>query len=147
MKTPSSILVPVDFSEPGEAALDYAVALAGRFGAKVHLLNVVDVQGFRFADLGGVFTPDMVDTIITGNQGALDRLANARRATGRMGEVLLRTGDPRDVIERVAIELGVDLIVMGALGRRGVTCVMLGSVADLVARASPCPVLMVRRPS
>ena len=79
MIPPRNILVPTDFSEPAEAALDYAVALAGKLDARVHLLDVVDLQGFHFSDLGVSLTPEMIDTIIAGNQAALERLAQTRR--------------------------------------------------------------------
>ena len=143
---PRSILVPIDFSEPAEAALDFAVALAAKLDATVHILNVVDMQGYHFADLGASLTSEMIDKIMTGNQTALDRIANARRGVARIGEVLLRTGDPRDIIDRVATELKVDLIAMGTHGRRGFKRMMLGSVAEAVVRTAPCPVLTVRPP-
>ena len=61
-----------------------------------------------------------------------------------LGEVLLRTGDARDVINQTAKEVGADLIVMGTHGRRGVTRALLGSVAETVVRTAPCAVLTVR---
>jgi len=49
------------------------------------------------------------------------------------------------VIEETAAEIGADLIVMGTHGRRGVSRLLLGSVAESVARTAPCPVLLVRK--
>jgi nucleotide-binding universal stress UspA family protein len=57
---------------------------------------------------------------------------------------LIKAGDPRDMINRTAQELGVDLIVMGTHGRRGLTRALLGSVAESVVRSAPCAVLTVR---
>jgi universal stress protein A len=147
MTTPRTILVPIDFSEPAEAALDYAVKLAEKIDAKVHLLNVVELQGFHFSDLGAALTVEMIDMIVAGNQTALERLADKYRGSGHIGEVLLRTGDPRDLIEEVARELDVEMIVMGTHGRRGFRRLMLGSVAETVLRTARCPVLTVHPPN
>jgi nucleotide-binding universal stress UspA family protein len=57
---------------------------------------------------------------------------------------MLRKGDARTAILAFAEELHPDLIVMGTHGRRGVSRLVLGSVAESVARTAPCPVLLVR---
>jgi nucleotide-binding universal stress UspA family protein len=57
---------------------------------------------------------------------------------------MVESGDPRAMIEGVATKLDADLIVMGTHGRRGVRRFLLGSVAEIVARTAPCPVLLVR---
>jgi nucleotide-binding universal stress UspA family protein len=82
--------------------------------------------------------------MIDDNQRALDRLAEQCRARGKVGEVLLRTGDARDVICQAADEVNADLIVMGTHGRRGLSRALLGSVAEYVVRTSKVPVVTVR---
>jgi universal stress protein A len=144
MTTPRTLLVPIDFSEPSQAALEYAVKLAATLDGRVHVLNVVELQGFHLSDLGAAMSAEMIDMIVAGNQGAVERLADKYRATGRIGDVVLRTGDPRDVIDAVARELEVDLIVMGTHGRRGLKRLVLGSVAESVLRTASCPVVTVR---
>jgi nucleotide-binding universal stress UspA family protein len=147
MMTPRTLLVPIDFSEPAEAALDYAVSLAAQLDAKVYLLNVVELHGAHFSDLGAALTVEMIDMIVGGNAAALERLADKHRASGRIGDVVLRTGDPRDLIVDVARELGADLIVMGTHGRHGFKRLILGSVAATLLRTAPCPVLTVHPPA
>ena len=51
-----NILVPVDFSESGDAALAYAVSLAREYGAELHLVHVYD-QPFAYVDAGFAGTP------------------------------------------------------------------------------------------
>lgn len=143
MNLPKNILVPIDFSENAEAALDYAVALAGKLDAKVHLLNVIGTQMFG-AEYGIAVTPTMIDDILHGNQKELERLAAARAGKAAFGPAQLEFGDPRAVIDQTASKLGADLIVMGTHGRRGVKRLLLGSVAESVVRTAPCPVLLVR---
>jgi nucleotide-binding universal stress UspA family protein len=145
MNIPKNILVPVDFSEYAEHALDYAVALAARLDAKVHLLNVIGIPALGVPELGVALSASMMDSIVKDNQAALDKLASARRTKAPIGEVMLRTGDARDVIVRACQEVGADLIVMGTHGRRGVSRALLGSVAESIVRTAPCPVLTIRK--
>ena len=141
---PKNILVPTDLSEGAEQALDYACELASTLGATVHLLNVIGIPVLGVPELGVALTSTVIDSLVLDNQRALDALADQKRPMVTIGEVLLRTGDARDVINQTADELGADLIVMGTHGRRGVSRALLGSVAETVVRSAPCPVLTVR---
>jgi len=142
--TPRTILVPVDFSECSGLALDYAVALAAKLDAKVHLLNVISIPFVAVPEVGSTISPTVLENVIHDNQKALDNLADARRTKVALGDTLLRTGDARDEILHAAESIGADLIVMGTHGRRGVTRALLGSVAEQIVRTAPCPVLTVR---
>jgi nucleotide-binding universal stress UspA family protein len=141
---PKNILVPTDLSEGAEEALDYACELATKFGAKIHLLNVIGIPALGVPELGVALTSSLIDTIIADNQSSLDSLVEIKRSHAQFGDVLLRTGDARDVINQTAKEVDADLIVMGTHGRRGVSRALLGSVAETVVRTAPCPVLTVR---
>jgi nucleotide-binding universal stress UspA family protein len=141
MKLPSRILVPTDFSEHATCALDYAVALAHKLEATVHLLNAMSLQ---FAEYPIAVTTDMVDGIMSSNQKELAKLIAARAGQASFGPPILEVGDARLVIEQAAIKLGADLIVMGTHGRQGLRRALLGSVAESLVRTAPCPVLLVR---
>jgi nucleotide-binding universal stress UspA family protein len=141
---PKNILVPTDLSDGADEALDYACELARTFGAKIHLLNVIGIPALGVPELGVALTGSVIDSIVRDNQSALDRIAETKRQQVDIGEVLLRTGDARDVINQTAKELNCDLIVMGTHGRRGVSRALLGSVTETVVRTAPCPVLTVR---
>ncbi|HET7499629.1 MAG TPA: universal stress protein [Kofleriaceae bacterium] len=140
---PKHILVPTDLSEGAGQALDYACELARTLGARIHLLNVITVPALGVPELGLALTSTMIDQMVVDSQQAIDRLARTR-CTAELGQVMVRTGDARDVINQTAKELGVDLIVMGTHGRRGITRALLGSVAETVVRSAPCAVLTVR---
>ena len=141
---PKNILVPTDLSENAEAAVDYACELASQLGATVHLLNVIGIPALGVPELGVALTATMIDSLIADNQKALDELAARKRPLASIGQVVLKTGDARDMIDQTAEELGADLIVLGTHGRRGVSRVLLGSVAESVVRTAPCPVLTIR---
>jgi len=141
---PKHILVPTDLSDPAEEALDYACELAQTFGATVHLLHVIGIPTLGVPELGVAMTSTVIDSMIRENQTELEELADRKRHLAPFGQILLRTGDARHLIDQTAKELGADLIVMGTHGRRGFSRALLGSVAETVVRTAPCPVLTVR---
>jgi len=138
------ILVPIDFSPASEHALDYACELAAKLDATVHVLHVVSVPTLGVPELGAAMTADVIDQMLRDAEAELGRTLAARAGRVKLGEPLLRTGDPRDVILHTAEELRCDLIVMSTHGRRGVARALMGSVAELVVRIAPIPVLTVR---
>ncbi len=141
---PKSILVPTDLTEGAELALDYACELARKLDATIHLVNVVGIPALGVFELGGELTASVIDSVMGDNQKAIDDLASRKCVGTNLGQVLLKTGDARDVINQTALDVGADLIVMGTHGRRGVSRALLGSIAETVVRTAPCPVLTVR---
>ncbi|MEO7731903.1 MAG: universal stress protein [Kofleriaceae bacterium] len=143
MRLAKTILIPTDFSAHADAALDYAVALASKLDATVHVMNVVAPQLIG-TEFGFPMTTSMMQELVQRQQDKLDQLIAARTGEASFGPGLLETGDPRQQIEQVALRIGADLIVMGTYGRRGVLRLLMGSVAEAVARIAPCPVLLIR---
>jgi nucleotide-binding universal stress UspA family protein len=74
------------------------------------------------------------------------RLAATLVHLGISGDIAVTEGPPSDAIVRLAAEQGVDLIVIGTSGRRGIDRLLLGSVALRVVREAPCSVLVARPP-
>jgi len=138
---PTNILVPIDFTDGTEAALDYACALASKLGATVHLVNAL---GAPLPDVPGELSGTRIDDITESHQVELARLANERRAVAPIGQLQVRPGNPPDAIVEAIDEVHADLVVMGTHARRGVKRIVLGSVAEEVTRRAGCPVLLVR---
>lgn len=146
MRTPKSILVPVDFGEASEAALDYAVDLAEGVGAKVVILHTFEIPIVGLPDGVVAATAELTGRIVNAAQKALDD-AVARYAARKVPiTAVLKQGDAREVILAEAKELGSDLIVIGTHGRRGIARALIGSVAERIVRTSPVPVLTVHGP-
>jgi len=143
------ILVPIDFSEPSDAALDHARTLATRFGASLHLLHVAE-DPYRAFYSAEVFVPEIEglrDSIL---EDATRRMKDRLRATERdEGAVTVSAiiGTPAGSIVEYAGGNDIDLIVMGTHGRGGMSHLFVGSVAERVVRMAPCPVLTVRHPA
>ena len=140
------ILVPHDFSETASAALAYALDLAAKLGARVTVLHVYDAVGYGFPE-GWALTAEVAGQIEAAASQALDGVVERARKSGVTVDRVLRQGPAWSEIEGFARAANVDLIVMGTHGRRGLSRVLLGSVAERVVRVSPCPVLTVHGPS
>jgi len=143
------ILVPVDFSEPSRAALDYAATLARAFGATLDVLHVWETPSFapRGSDVVSVGAGELsLDDLIRRNAGeALDAFVEEARKRG-IGVRAARAerGLAAHAIVDAAKIGNYDLIVIGTHGRTGLPRVLLGSVAENVVRHAHCPVLSVR---
>lgn len=138
---PKTILVPIDFSDASEQALEYACSLASSLGATLHLVNAV---GAATPELTMALTDKMMVTLVDEHRAALEQLVDSRRSLVAFGTITVKWGDPRDLITETADLIDADLIVMGTHGRRGLSRFFVGSVAEDVARRAPCPVLLVR---
>jgi len=148
MATPTvrRMLVPTDFSDGAASGLEWAQMLARAFSAEIVLLHVVDL-GATWVPLSGpaVFpTPapaGAVAQVADLAKGALDALG---QDAPEVAQRLVRTGHPREQIPEIAREVGADMIVMGSHGRRGMSHLVIGSVAEYVVRHATVPVLIIR---
>ncbi len=134
------MLVPVDFSGESFRAVDFALALARRFGATVHLVYVYEDKP-QFSSM--VNTPELFS-----DQEIAGRLKNEvhRRFSIDLPtqNCHFRTGRPSTEICAAAHKLNADLIVIATHGRTGLKHLTLGSTAEKTVRHAPCPVLVVR---
>jgi nucleotide-binding universal stress UspA family protein len=139
-----SILVAHDFSETADRALQLALDLAERLGARVTIVHAYEaVYGF----------PESVqltaDILAAAQKTATKALGDLVARTERSGVEIkssLRQGAAWKEINAAAKDLGADLIVIGTHGRHGIARALIGSVAEKVVRTAPCPVLTVHGP-
>jgi nucleotide-binding universal stress UspA family protein len=142
------ILVPTDFSKFSQHALTYAAAFAEKFGAELHLLNVVQNLAMVIPEVVPIEPPltPSVEQLTTAVQSAFDRLIADNQLQNLTVHRAVREGTPFYEIIQYAREATIDLIVMGTHGHTGLAHVLLGSVTEKVVRKAPCPVLTVRHP-
>ena len=131
------ILVPTDFSKPSDAALAHARRLAGTTGATLHVLHVVDNMFLR------AVLADPRDYETAAMRQLQDRVPIEDRGAPAILAVE-RSDEPADEITSYARRHEIELIVMGTHGRGRMAHLLLGSVAEKVARTAPCPVLTMR---
>ena len=146
MITLQKILVPTDFSDLSQQALEFALSLADRFRAKLYLMHV-----WELAMTGSLLPPEPYpELVMTEEQKAgeehLTKVTNELKASGFDVEPVFVFGKPYMEIVKAATDLDVDLIVLASHGRSGVSHLLLSSVAEKVVRLAPCPVFTVKPP-
>jgi nucleotide-binding universal stress UspA family protein len=141
------ILAPTDFSATADAAVDYAFVLAGRVGADLQLLHVLDDPFVAEGMAPEAYIAEAPTVRTTLLQDAQARLRH--RSIGPILDVTVGTevlfGRNAETIAEYAAMRNIDLIVMGTHGRTGVAHLLLGSVAERLVRTAPCPVFTVRQ--
>jgi len=140
-----AILVPIDFSVHSKNALKYAIPMAVQFGARLHLVYVVEPTIYP-ADLGfgQVVLPGVEDELRQKGSEELLALVDKEIAGRVEATTTVRTGNPHHEILTEAEEQKVDLIVVATHGHSGVEHMLFGSTADRIVRHAHCPVLTVR---
>jgi nucleotide-binding universal stress UspA family protein len=137
-----TILHATDFSGPSRNAFAVAYALARDYGARLLLVHVREPVLVAFGEYG--MTPPPPSEDLPELHARLRQLAPADAAVPI--EYHVAEGEPAAEIVAMAEENGIDLIVVGTHGRRGLERVLMGSVAEQVVRKAPCPVLTVKTP-
>jgi nucleotide-binding universal stress UspA family protein len=137
------ILHPTDFTECSKAALDYTMTIARHFGAKVSMVYVMD----DLNRTGGWYVPhisldgfykEMCDNAEKKLESAAFKLKDLKDV-----KTAILRGDPATEIVRFAEKEGVDMVIMGTVGREGMDAVF-GSTTQKVVRGVKCPVLCVK---
>ena len=137
------ILIATDGSRNSEAAVEQSIVIAKAMNAELTILTVKDLAPYLAAP---VPTTEAVEAAVSDVDAIADeavhRAMKRCKDAGIIARAMIVSGSPADSI--VAISRDHDLIVMGTLGRTGLTHAMIGSVAESVVRTAPCPVLVVR---
>lgn len=134
------ILVPIDFGEPSDHAIELALTMALRFDAKVTLLHVAWLPPYYYSAYAEGLAYPMEEMEVRAQTALGEQVEKAKARYGRV-DALLKSGQPWEKILEAVRESGADLLVMGTHGRRGLSRMFLGSVAEKVVRHSPIPVL------
>jgi universal stress protein A len=138
------ILVPIDFSPPSKNAFKYAVRFAEEFGGELTLLYVLEPQamtGFMAIPEGTGF---IESDIVAVGKNLRSLIGSVRSTRIERPRWKVRGGLASHEIVEVAKEMDVDLIVVATHGYTGWKHFCIGSTAERVVRAAPCPVLVVR---
>lgn len=137
------ILVPTDFSENAQHAVDYAIELAKLCSAKLHLLHTPVIPTYLLMDLSYSPGPEAVTRILNDSQQALDEQAEVVATTGIEFFTAIREGTVHEVIRDYAKEHDVDLVIVGTHGRTGVSKLMYGSVTERVIKTVHTPIIII----
>lgn len=137
------ILVPTDFSEASNSAYKYALRFGQQFDAELHIVHVSEpILSPQLAGLPPMPTFSEEERSFVENN--LRVWADSMERVGVKTETMLRTGLAAHEIVEAAKEIDADLIVIATHGYTGWKHFCIGSTAERVVRAAPCPVLVVR---
>ena len=142
-----SIVVGTDGSDTAGEAVRQAADLAGRLGAKVHVVSAYEpVPESRLREEREQVPGDLQWMVSPRDDvnATLEAAAQEIRDLGVAVDIHAREGDPADAILDVAEEQGVDLIVVGNKGMTGAKRFLLGSVPNKVSHHAPCSVMIIR---
>ena len=135
-----NILFATDLAEDSQAAIPYIRAIAGEFGSTIHVLHVLSPEPMLEIPLD---IPPELDADRRIALSKLKKLIVTKPFGDAKSTITVERGRMSDVLTRVVEGQAIDLIVVGTHGRRGLSKVLMGSVAEQIVRASPCPVLTV----
>ena len=145
-----SILAPTDFSPTADAGIACAFSLVEP-GGSVHLLHVIERSGspnplYAHYVPGRAPTPEERARQAAELHARLEALVpEPERERGVRVETHVGEGpEPAEVICELAERIGVDAVAIGSHGRKGVSRVLLGSVAERLLREARCGVVVVR---
>jgi nucleotide-binding universal stress UspA family protein len=138
------ILFPVDFTEHASKILPYVLSIAEKYDAMIYLLHVVE----DFSKWGGLYIPHIpVDRFqaeaLKGAEKTLDKVCQEQLQGCPNFQKTILFGDPATEILKTIEAEGIDLVIMGTHGRKGLELVFFGSVAENVVKKSPAPVLTI----
>lgn len=141
------ILVPTDFSQFSDLAIQNAAFLAQNFQAKITLLHVLTIAEVNaLTSQPGNPWENVVDQIQKDMKEEFE--ANTKQFSNLDSPALeVVVGEPPEEISRFAKENQLDLIVMGTHGRSGLASIFLGSVTTGVIKRTCIPIMVVKCPA
>jgi nucleotide-binding universal stress UspA family protein len=137
----NTILFATDFSPSSEAAFPYLLSLARCYDSKVIVAHAVPIE--PVAGMTPVPPPVDLDAEWQEAKQGMQKYAESRDFEGLRHEFLVEKGYPPAVISDLIAHEGVDLVVLATHGRKGLSKLFMGSVAEQIFRQAACPVLTV----
>jgi len=141
----NNILVPTDFSDGSQKAMEYAVALARQYNARINLMHALEVRfhpAYYAAGVESIFQldPDIIPRVKTRLEAFMQSFdfSDIEIAT------TVTEGNSHTQIIKQAQEQKHDLIVMSTRGHDEIADYLIGSTTDRVIKGAPCPVLVTR---
>jgi nucleotide-binding universal stress UspA family protein len=144
MKQVQKILFPIDFASNFESLLPWVVTFAEKFGATVYVLFVTqDLSGYSTFYVPHGNIQSFQQEALGAAKKKMQAVAGESFKGFKKLETRVEMGSPAEKILEVAKKEKIDLIVMGAHGRKGLEKAIFGSVADKVVKNATCPVLTI----
>ena len=141
------ILIPTDFSDVAEKALDCVKQLKDAGTREVVVLHVIKKNSLQvIAQYSSIRDFEEVEKEVEGDaREKLSRIEKELKETGFQVKIRVETGFPFSEILRVEDEEDVSAIVIGSHGLSNIKEILLGSVSESVIRKAKKPVIVIKR--
>lgn len=133
-----TIIFPTDFSKGAEKAMEFAVEIARRNGAKILAVNAYDLP---YAET--IHTHSLLDVMKKNSEDAMKKVGEALKDTGVNFETLIQMGNPIRIVKEAVEDYKADMVVLGTKGASGLEEVLIGSNAAAILHNVDCPVLSI----
>lgn len=144
MKKFKKILFPVDFSELSPKIVPHVITMAEKLDAEVHIIFVVpQLENYRSIFVSHISVENFEAEIVLGAETKMDEFVEAFFKSVVSPKTNVLIGDIAEEIIKYIKVKGINLVIMGTHGRKGMDRIILGSIADRVIKSSPVPVLSV----
>ena len=138
------ILVPTDFSETSNHAIDKASRIASLFGAELYIIHVMESSPYKIIKTDD---PKSKEKVVL-QKYVMDKLEGITQRITEQYHITVNTllGEAKvvEVIDDAVKENKIDLIVMGTRGASGIREVLIGSNAQKIVNGSACPVITLK---
>lgn len=138
------LLFPIDFSEVSPKMAPWALAVAQKFSAEIHLLFVARrLEHLASLNVAQVSIEDFENEVIRGAETKMEEFANKHFVAYPTCKSRVVLGDAAEEILNYVKSEEIDLIIIGTHGRKGIERILFGSVAERVIKMSPVPVMSI----
>jgi len=138
------ILFPVDLSETSAKLVPHVTTMAEQFGSRIHLIFVARILDyFSTIHVASDSINKLEKDLVEGAERRLKEFKEEYFQTFSDLSAVVVSGDASEEILNYARSEGIDMIILGTHGRKGLDKIVFGSVAERVAKGSPVPVLLV----
>jgi nucleotide-binding universal stress UspA family protein len=145
MRQIEKILFPIDFSEKFESLLPWVHTFVDKFGATLYVLFVAqDLSEFSAFHVPHGSIQSFQEETLAAAKKKMTAVAKGTLSKFPKLETRVSVGPAGDKILETVKSEGIDLIIMGTHGRKGLERTIYGSVAEKVVQNAPCPVVTIR---
>lgn len=135
------ILVPIDQSPQSRRALKYAAEEYPN--AEIIALHIIDPSNYQCGNSHIYYTEELLKRLDDVEKSLFEPARQTATEHGRKLTTKLKAGPPVDAIIEYVTTHEIDHIVVGSHGRTGISRMLLGSIAEAIARRSPVPVTII----
>ena len=138
------LLFPIDFSEVSPKMAPWALTVAKKFSAEIHLLFVARrLEHLSSLNVAQVSIEDFENEVIRGAETKMDEFATRHFQAYSACKTSVVLGDAAEEILNYVKSEKIDIIIIGTHGRKGIEKILFGSVAERVIKMSSVPVMSI----